>query len=110
LVSFWVYSFSIGFSIVFFFGLGFFLGNRADKEKLKDKEHLIEMLRVIEGDMRESRNLYSLRVEELNKELEDLRTARNECFAADKKTPSVGASDMFRTPKGLLSFKKYVRE
>ena len=98
----------IGFSIVFFFGLGFFLGNRADKEKLKDKEHLIEMLRVIEGDMRESRNLYSLRVEELSKELADLRTAQNECFEADKKT--AGASDMFRTPKGLLSFKKFVRE
>jgi hypothetical protein len=94
-----VYSISIGFGYVFFFGLGYFLGNRADREKLKDNEHLIQLLRVSASDLKESRDLYRLRAEELNKELEELKTVQK-----------IDSSDIFRTPKGLLSFKKYVRE
>ena len=103
----WSLSFIIGFGAVGIFGLGYFLGNRADREKLKEKGIYIAWLESALGKLREIEQLKDFKIGLIEKELEDLTTAHNECFEAEKK---VAASDIFRTPKGLLSFKKYVRE
>ena len=116
----WALSFVIGFGVVAIFGLGYFLGDRVNRITLKQKDVYISLAESSLGKLRELSDLQDVRIEQLENELgaskneldalknelEALKMVQNECVEADKKA----ASDIFRTPKGLLSFKKYVRE
>jgi len=103
----WLLSFVIGFGTVGMLGLGYFFGEKEHRKKLKDKEIYVALLESALGQQKEICDMKDVRIGQLEKELEDLRTAQSECVEGDKK---VAASDIFRTSKGLLSFKKYVRE